>query len=134
MSEVQSVCGPTTPGISFNLTSGRVVVFLKSLEMLGYLEFIKFYVNPTRRAVAIQPCGIDDDGAKSVPNIDLKEGASIKVIDLTRLVYEVCNWDPKKTYRVAGDYYPANRVICFELNQACEIVDGKMGRTADLTV
>ena len=130
MSETPMLCGPTTPGISFNMTSGRVVVFLKSLETLGYPEYIKFYINPTKRAVAIQTCDIDDEGAKSIPNINLKEGASIKVMDLTRMLYEICDWDPKKTYRVSGDFYPVNQVICFDLEQACEIVDGKIERTA----
>ena len=35
-------------------------------------------------------------------------------------------WSKKKTYRVSGDYYPANQVICFDLNKPCEIVDGKV--------
>ena len=126
MPEAQCFCGPTVPGISFCISSGRVVVFLKSLETLGFPEYIKFYVNPTKRAVAIQTCGIDDDGAKRVPYGQNKEGASIKIMYLTKLVYEICNWDRKKTYRVSGDYYPANQVICFDLNKPCEIVDGKV--------
>ena len=57
---------------------------------------------------------------------EFDESLSIKIMYLTKLVYEISKWDKKKTYRVCGDYYPANQVICFDLNKPCEIVDGKV--------
>lgn len=131
MCEIEAYYEPPISGISFNVSSGRVVIFLKTLETLGFPEYIKFYVNPTKRAVAIQPCGIDDEAAKRVPYGQIKEGASIKIMYLTKLVYEICDWDRKKTYRVSGEYYPGNQVICFDLNKPTEIVDGKIELSDD---
>ena len=134
MSEVETYCGSNDLGMSFSISSGRVVIFLKALEILEFPEYIKFFVNPTKRAVAIQTCGIDDEGAKRVPYGLIKEGASIKIMYLTRMVYEICNWDVNKTYRVTGEFYPKNQVICFDLNRPCEIVDGRIEKTVGETV
>ena len=76
---------------------------------------------PVRRSVRLKWWRLTKGNARQVST----EKCADQVVEADKR-YEICNWDKMKTYRVSGDYYPANQVICFDLNKPCEIVDGKV--------
>ena len=48
------------PGISFNLTDGRITIFKSTLDIIGYPEYYRFLFSPEDRLFAVQKCGISD--------------------------------------------------------------------------
>ena len=114
------------PGLSFSLSSGRIVVFLRTLGLLEYPEFIRFLFNPDSGMFAVQICGMNDEGAKRVPIQKPDECVPIKNMDLVRLVYSSCRWNPRITYRLAGEFFPSEKLVNFELSAAYEIHKGRI--------
>ncbi len=114
------------PGISFSLSSGRIAIFLRTLDLLKYPEFIRFLFNPDSGMFAVQICGMNDEGAKRLPNQKPGEGVSIKNKDLVRLVYSSCRWNPSISYRLAGEFFPSEKLVNFDLSAAYEIHEGRI--------
>ena len=117
----------TSPGISFNIKTGRITIFKQTLVALGYPEFFRFLFSPEDMVFGIEPCGIDDGGAHRLPDEITREHYDIKSIDLVRFVYRTCGWKKKLTYRIAGEKYaPDRRLVVFDLRRAFEIHEGRM--------
>lgn len=117
----------TSPGISFNIKTGRITIFKQTLVALGYPEFFRFLFSPEDMVFGIEPCGIDDGGAHRLPDEITREHYDIKSINLVRFVYRTCCWKKKLTYRIAGEKYaPDSKLICFDLRKAFEIHEGRM--------
>ena len=114
------------PGISFSLLSGRIVVFLRTLDLLEYPEFIRFLFNPNSGMFAIQICRMNDEGAKRLLNRKPDECLSIKNKDLVRLVYSSRHWNPRISYRLAGEFFPSEKLVNFDLSAAYEIHEGRI--------
>ena len=93
---------------------------------MGYPEFFRFLFSPENLVFGIEPCGIDDEGAKRLPDEITREHYDIKSIHLVRFVYKTCGWEKRLTYRVAGEKYaPDSNFVLFDLRQAYEIHQGK---------
>ena len=117
----------SSPGISFNIESGRITIFKTTLEAMGYPEFFRFRFSPEDMFFGIEPCGIDDGGAKRLPEVITREHYDIKSKGLVRFVYKSCGWGKKLTYRVPGEKFdPDNHLVVFDLRQAYEIHQGRM--------
>ena len=117
----------TSPGISFNIETGRITIFKTTLVAMGYPEFFRFLFSPEDMAFGIEPCEIDDGGAHRLPDEITREHYDIKSIDLVRFVYRTCGWKKKLTYRIAGEKYaPDRRLVVFDLRRAFEIHEGRM--------
>ncbi len=117
----------SSPGISFNIVSGRITIFKQTLIAMGYPEFFRFLFSPENRVFGIEPCGIDDDGAKRLPDEITQEHYDIKSIKLVRFIYKTCGWEKQLTYRVPGERYaPDSGLVLFDLTQAYEIHEGRM--------
>ena len=115
------------PGISFNVISGRITIFKQTLVAMGYPEYFRFLFSPEDCVLGIEPCRIDDEGAKRLPDEITREHYDIKSIDLVRFVYQTCGWRKKLTYRIAGEKYaPDSRLVVFDLRKAYEIHEGRM--------
>lgn len=116
-----------SPGISFNINSGRITIFKQTLIAMGYPEFFRFRFSPEDCMFGIEPCGIDDGGAHRLPDEITREHYDIKSIGLVRFVYKTCGWEKKLTYRIAGEKYaPDSRLVVFDLRKAYEIHEGRM--------
>lgn len=117
----------TSPGISFNIETGRITIFKTTLVELGYPEFFRFLFSPEDLMFGIEPCGIDDGGSHRLPDEITREHYDIKSVGLVRFVYKTCGWKKKLTYRIAGKKYaPDSKLICFDLRKAYEIHEGRM--------
>ena len=114
------------PGLSFSLSSGRIIVFLRTLDLLGYPEFIRFLFNPDSGMLAVQTCGMNDEGAKRLLIQKPDECVSIKNMDLVRLVYSSRRWNPRISYRIAGEFVHAEKLVNFDLSAAYEIHEGRI--------
>ena len=114
------------PGISFCLSSGRIVIFLRTLDLLKYPEFIRFLFNPDSGKFAVQVCSMNDEGAKRLPIRKQDECLSIKNKDLVRLMYSSRHWNPRISYRLAGKFFPSEKLVNFELSAAYEIHEGRI--------
>ena len=115
-----------SPGISFSISSGRIVIFLRTLDLLKCPEFIRFLFDTESSMFAIQVCDMYDDGVKRLLTQKPEEGISIKNIDLVRLVYSACHWNPRISYRVAGEFFPSEKLVNFDLAAALEIHEGRL--------
>ena len=95
----------TSPGISFNVESGRINIFKTTLVAMGYPEYFRFRFSPEDMFFGIEPCGIDDEGAKR-----------------------------KLTYRIPGEKYaPDSGLVVFDLRKAFEIHEGRMKEAERIT-
>ena len=92
----------SSPGISFNVVSGRITIFKQTLVAMGYPEYFRFLFDPEEQFFGIEPCGIDDHGANRLPEEMPREHYDLKSKDLVRFVYRSCGWQKKLTYRIAG--------------------------------
>ena len=119
----------SSPGLSFSLTSGKIEIFLKTLDVLNYPEFFRFLFNPHLDMLAIQVCKIDDEGAKRLPIQKPEIGLAIKNTDLVRLVYLSCGWNTRISYRVPGEFIQEAGLVNFDLNKAFEIHEGRLKRS-----
>lgn len=121
----------SAPGISFNVDSGRITIFKTTLVAMGYPEFFHFLFSPEDMVFGIEPCGIDDGGAKRLPD-DLKyDHYDIKSKDLVRFVFQTCGWEKKLTYRVPGvRLAPDSHKVYFDLRQALEVHEGRVRETS----
>ena len=75
---------------------------------------------------AVQTCGMNDEGAKRLLIQKPDECVSIKNKDLVRLVYSSRRWNPRISYRLAGEYFPSENLVNFDLNAAYEIHEGRI--------
>ena len=115
-----------TPGISFCEKYGRITVFKKTLEALGYPACFRFLFDPTNNGFAVQSCEMDAEGAHRLPSLIDIEGMDIKSKALVRFVYRSCQWNRKISYRVPGRLVVSHNMICFDLNDALEIHEGRL--------
>lgn len=94
---------------------------------MGYPEYFRFRFSPEDMFFGIEPCGIDDEGAKRLPDEITREHYDIKSIKLVRFIYKKCSWEKKLTYRIPGKKYaPDNGLVVFDLRKAYEIHEGRM--------
>lgn len=115
-----------SPGISFSLQAGRIVIFRTTLEALDYPEYYRFLFNPENRLFAMQICGIDDEGAHRLPKMDPEGSCEIKSKGLVRLVYQICGWKKELTYRIPGSHIPGERLVNYDLADALEVYQGQL--------
>lgn len=113
------------PGISFNLTDGRITIFKSTLDIIGYPEYYRFLFSPEDRLFAVQKCGISDPGANRLGELQQMHFA-VKTMDLVRFVYQSCCWKQKITYRVAGVGFREDGTVQFDLTTAYEIHEGRV--------
>lgn len=123
-----------SPGISFNAESGRINIFKTTLVAMGYPEYFRFRFSPEDMFFGIEPCGIDDEGAKRLPDEITREHYDIKSIKLVRFIYKKCDWQNKLTYRIPGEKYaPDSGLVVFDLRKAYEIHEGRMKEPERIT-
>ena len=84
--EVNTLWDAKKPGISVNLDTGRIAIHRTTLEIMGYPEYYRFLLNLRKKQLAIQSCGIDDDGAHRLPEIKDRETCDVNSKDLIRLL------------------------------------------------
>jgi len=115
------------PGISFQVGRGKIGIFKQTLMAMGSPEYFHFLFSPADKKFGIEPCGIDDEGAKHLRSEIDDEYNEISCKNLVRYVYKVCGWDRTISYRVPGRIYSSDsRLVYFDLQKALEIHEGRL--------
>ena len=127
--EVNTLWDAKKPGISVNLDTGRIAIHRTTLEIMGYPEYYRFLLNLRKKQLAIQSCGIDDDGAHRLPEIKDRETCDVNSKDLIRLLYRSCKWKYTMSYRIQGTGFPEQQTVNFNLDDALEL--NEMKRTTE---
>ena len=127
--EVNTLWDAKKPGISVNLDTGRIAIHRTTLEIMGYPEYYRFLLNLGKKQLAIQSCGIDDDGAHRLPEIKDRETCDVNSKDLIRLLYRSCKWKNTMSYRIQGTGFPEQQTVNFNLDDALEL--NEMKRTTE---
>ena len=117
---------PEAPGITFCLSSGRITIFLRTLALLEYPEFLRFLFNPRAGMFAVQTCSMYAEGARGMPTLKPEEGIEIKAKDLVRVVYFSRGWKDTVSYRAKGEFFPSEHLVSFNLHHAYEIHEGRI--------
>ncbi len=116
---------PEQPGITFSAKYGRILIFKRTLDLLGFPECYRFLFSPEDRLFAVQACKISDEGAHTLPPESIEGDYRVKSMDLVQFVYRVCGWNEKVSYRAAGAVIPEENVVQFDLSAALEIYEGR---------
>lgn len=115
------------PGITFHLKRGRICIFKQTLEALGKPEYFHFLLSPEDKVFGIEPCSIEDDGAKQMTEEAENGQYEISSKNLIRYIYQICGWDKKLSYRVPGEVYDSDsRLVHFDLRKAYELHEGRL--------
>ena len=114
------------PGITFSEKYGRITVFKKTMELIGFPEYYRFLFTQDAGFLAIQACRIDDDGAQRISDVWDGEAVEIKSMDLVRYIYRCTRWSSKRSYRIAGEVYRDERIVKFTLSEAMELHKGRL--------
>lgn len=117
---------PETLGLSFSISAGRITIFKTTIMVLGNPEFYRFLINEENRMFAVQRCDIDTEGALHLPEDRSCLHYDIKSMDLVRHIYRLCGWNLKRTYRIAGESVPGERLVNFDLAKALEVHEGRL--------
>ena len=116
---------PEQPGITFSAKYGRILIFKRTLDLLGFPECYRFLFSPEDQLFAVQACKISDEGAHTLPPESIEGDYRVKSMDLVQFVYRVCGWNEKVSYRAAGAIIPEENVVQFDLSAALEIYEGR---------
>ena len=115
-----------TPGISFSERRGRIIVFKKTLEKLGFPAYFRFLFDPEHKSFVVECCEMDNEGAHKLSKSSKNEYCEIKSLSLVRLVARSCGWNEKISYRVPGVVVPEFNLVQFDLTKALEIHEGRL--------
>ena len=114
--------------LSFSLKRRRVRIFHDVVRALGMPKCFRFLIDEKTNQLAMEKCSFGDKGYHVIPDFqDSSWAYELTSLELLELIWNLCNWDPEKTYRVQGVVCPDIQVVIFDLNKA-EIYSG-----ADMT-
>lgn len=114
------------PGITFSAKYGRILIFKRTLDLLGFPECYRFLFSPEDRLFAVQACRISDEGAHNLPPESVEGDYRVRSMDLVQFVYRVCGWNDKVSYRAAGVIVPEEKAVQFDLSSALELYEGRL--------
>lgn len=109
-------------GISFSLKRECVLIYHDTIKALGNPDFFRFLINEDSKKLAMEVCSYGDNGYHIVPTF--KEGDSYEIysIEMLKMIWDICGWKERESYRAWGELYFRERVIEFDLNMAETIV------------
>ena len=115
-----------SPGITFCENSGKITIFKKTLEAIGYPAYYRFLFDPDKNSFAVQSCEMEAEGAHKLPKLTRKGCCEISSLALVRFVYRNCRWNRRISYRIPGEAVAGKDLIQFDLNAALEIHEGRL--------
>jgi len=112
-------------GISFSIKRSRVLIYRSTIRELKSPEYIRFLLNKKKHTIAVQCCEQIDQDSFKVPDLanDKRVQFEISSMNFLSIIYEIANWDPKKTYHLTGYYIEKYRLVLYDLNEANVISD-----------
>lgn len=110
--------------ISLSLKRRRVRIFHDIVRALDTPRCFRFLIEEKTNQLAMQACEFGDVGYHVIPDCqDSSWAYELTSLELLELIWNQCNWNPEKTYRVQGVLCPNIKSVIFDLNNA-EIYSG----------
>lgn len=111
-------------GISFSIKRGCVLIYQDTLRALENPGCFRFLINNEDRKIAMQVCKFGEDGFHITPEFSVKRSSyEIYSTELVRMIWNMCGWYSQCSYRVIGNFFPKEKIVEFDLNQAEKIAD-----------
>lgn len=106
-------------GISFSWLNMRVLIHRTVLTAIGRPQYLRFLLNVKEKKLAIQASNLNEAGAIPVPwHILHKESCVFNSVNLAYLIWSLCGWEKKKSYRVYGYARRSYKLVEFDLGNA----------------
>lgn len=113
---------PILPGSSFMSVTNNGINFSGNVVYhMQKAEFIRLFLNPKTKQVAIQKCETKLDGAVAFfkEESDLKNGVRLNNRELQQKFSNMMNWDLENyNYRAYGFFSDEDNAMIFNLNSA----------------
>ena len=113
-------------GMSFSAEEGRILIFRKTLDVLGKPSHYRFLYNASTHEIAVQACKPDEAGSHRVGKLDETNSCEIKCIAFVRMIYKDAGWDKRWSYRLTGRAFQAQRLVSFQIEDAAPIENGRV--------
>lgn len=104
-------------GIYLTMKERQVYIYRETIRELGNPAFFRFLLNPEKRKFAIEVCALGDPGYYTTPVLE-DDRYRVNSIKLLRLIWNLCEWDEDRTYRVPGVVYHKENIAEFLLDEA----------------
>lgn len=110
--------------IYFSCKNMRMVLYRKTVAVLGYPEYVRLVLNVDEKKLAVQACDFRDPGAIKVPGLtDSVKYHVFASINLIALIWKICEWDEYSTYQITGTAHKGYRLVNFDLRDAVKKID-----------
>ena len=120
MNDTQEI--KVAPGISFGLKWSKIMIFHKTIIALNNPKYIYFMLNLEKKQLAVVASDRKTRESFKVPRHLNEEEFEwcfkISSQPLISHIYECCEWDSTKTYRIDGVVHPDQRLVEFNLKTA----------------
>ena len=91
------------PGISLCQKWGKIRIFHSTIVALGEPRYIRFLFNPDKKGLVVQACARKEAECFRVPKYNPENWEfKISSVPMLRMIWNTCNWDKEKTYRLTG--------------------------------
>ncbi len=119
-------------GVSFEAYHLRLRIYRSIIDKLNNPKYIKLLVNVEKKRLAITESKKKKDSFE-IPEFKADDSFEINSKHMVRMIYDLCNWEYEKNYRVFGRYFTDANVIEFSLADAEIINDEGVAGENDAT-
>ncbi len=108
--------------ITINLSQYSIRVFRNALKALGPPSYVRFFLNPERNMMIMQPFERKSPISFKVPPkiMEKDKSSSLRVYShpLCTILMEKMKWEAGGTYKIPGEIFNSQRLVRFDLNKA----------------
>ena len=109
--------------ISFNYYAGKIRVYEKVVEVLGYPRFLQFLINPETRNLYLRGTDKRDINCLEVPDREFRKRnqCTLHGKSFIKRICTLSGWKLNKLHVLRGSYLPEYNMIVFPLADALEL-------------
>lgn len=86
---------------------------------LGEPRYIRFLFNPDKKGLVVQACARKEAECFRVPKYNPENWEfKISSVPMLRMIWNTCNWDKEKTYRLTGMCHIEHNLVEFDMKRA----------------
>ena len=112
------------PGISLSRKRASMLIHQTTIRALGYPRYVRILYNEKRKRLAVQVCAEKESGAiKASKGKILEKPLLLSSLVVQSRIWNLCEWDTKKNYRVYGVLRSQQELVEFDLMKAETIPD-----------
>ena len=109
------------PGISLCQKWGKIRIFHATIGPIRTARDRRFLFNPDKKGLVVQACARKEAECFRVPKYNPENWEfKISSVPMLRMIWNTCNWDKEKTYRLTGMCHIEHNLVEFDMKQATE--------------